>query len=239
MNATSPLTALTASQPVPGSAIASSGRLHTEPARRITPAPSAGGGDRVTISAQGREEAARAANQDTAPATAATDKKRSAGSPAAGPAELDMAELRMVERLKLRDREVKAHELAHLANAGQYATGGPSYTYQQGPDGRRYAVGGEVPIDISAEQAPEATIQKMRTVRRAAMAPANPSAADRNIAALASRKEAEARQEMRQEENEKQAARPDNTDAGKTAPPDTSTAENTGPAVSPQRRMTS
>ncbi len=150
-----------------------------------------------------------------------------------------MAELRMVERLKLRDREVKAHELAHLANAGQYATGGPSYTYQQGPDGRRYAVGGEVPIDISAEQTPEATIQKMRTVRRAAMAPANPSAADRNIAALAGRKEAEARQKMRQEESEEQAATPDNTDATETAPADTDTAEKTGPAGSPQRRMTS
>ncbi|NOQ47505.1 MAG: catalase, partial [Desulfobulbaceae bacterium] len=100
--------------------------------------------------------------------------------------------------LKQRDREVRAHEQAHLANAGQYA-GGPSYSYQQGPDGKRYAVGGEVPIDVSKKRTPEQTIQKMRTVRRAALAPANPSSADRSIAASASRKEAEARRELQNE----------------------------------------
>ncbi len=132
-----------------------------------------------------------------------------------GPAELDAAQLRVLERLRLRDREVKAHELAHLANAGQYATGGPSYTYQQGPDGRRYAVGGEVPVDLSNEQTPEATIRKMQAVRRAAMAPANPSAADRNIAALAGRKEAEARQKLEREQEDGTEGRAEPGQVGK------------------------
>ncbi|MGE4560890.1 MAG: putative metalloprotease CJM1_0395 family protein, partial [Desulfobulbus sp.] len=99
-----------------------------------------------------------------------------------------------------RDQEVKAHEMAHLATAGQYARGGASYTYQQGPDGRRYAIGGEVPIDLSEEKTPEETIQKMQTIKRAAMAPAEPSSTDRSVAANATAMESRARQEVQAEE---------------------------------------
>lgn len=106
----------------------------------------------------------------------------------------------MVQELRQRDQEVKTHEMAHLASAGQHARGGPTYTYQQGPDGRRYAVGGEVPIDISKEKTPEATLEKMRAVKRAALAPAEPSPADRSIAAAASALESEAHRELRIEE---------------------------------------
>ena len=108
-------------------------------------------------------------------------------------------ELKQLSELKGRDREVRAHEQAHLSVAGQYAAGGASYTFQRGPDGNSYAIGGEVPIDISSETTPEATILKMRTVRRAALAPADPSGADRQIAAQASAKELQARQEMTEE----------------------------------------
>ncbi len=206
-------------------------RLRSEPVQRVTPAPAstgtAGGGDRVSISVQGRQRAEQAAGQSD-PGPGPSESKKT-GTPASRPADLDMAELRMVERLKLRDREVKAHELAHLANAGQYAAGGPSYTYQQGPDGRRYAVGGEVPIDISSERTPEATIQKMRTVRRAAMAPANPSAADRNIAALAGRKEAEARRELEREQAGEEPAGVEDTGAPAVDNDETGPAEGHGP----------
>ncbi len=106
-------------------------------------------------------------------------------------------ERREVEELKKRDQEVRAHEQAHLAAAGGYAAGGPRYTYKTGPDGKRYAVGGEVPIDVSeVPNNPEATLQKALTVRRAALAPANPSAADRAIAAKAANMAAKARREM-------------------------------------------
>ncbi|MBM9614377.1 hypothetical protein JWJ90_08745 [Desulfobulbus rhabdoformis] len=116
--------------------------------------------------------------------------------------ELTAEEEQMVQELKQRDQEVKTHEMAHLAAAGQYAAGGASYTYQQGPDGRRYAVGGEVPIDVSEEKTPEETIQKMQAVKRAAMAPAEPSSADRSIAANATATESRARTEMQSEEAE-------------------------------------
>lgn len=99
-------------------------------------------------------------------------------------------------QLQSRDQEVRAHEQAHLAVAGPYARGGAAYVYQRGSDGRLYAVGGEVAIDVGKERTPEATIRKMQTVRRAALAPLNPSAADRQIAARASLLLAQAQQEL-------------------------------------------
>ncbi len=107
-------------------------------------------------------------------------------------------ELKILTELKVRDAEVRSHEQAHLSVAGQYAAGGASFSYTTGPNGKRYATGGEVPIDLSREDTPEATIVKMRTVRRAALAPADPSAADRAIASQASAKEAQARKELQE-----------------------------------------
>jgi hypothetical protein len=105
-------------------------------------------------------------------------------------------EMKLVKELQRRDVEVRAHEQAHLAAAGQYAAGRASFSYTTGPNGKRYAIGGEVPIDIGKEKTPDATIQKMRAVRRAALAPASPSAADRSIAAQASATESQAMKEL-------------------------------------------
>ncbi|MEM9285354.1 MAG: putative metalloprotease CJM1_0395 family protein [Pseudomonadota bacterium] len=102
------------------------------------------------------------------------------------PGQLTEEEQRQVEELKARDREVRAHEQAHKTVGGRYA-GAISYDYQRGPDGRDYAVGGSVPIDVSPENDPEDTIAKMRVVIKAALAPAEPSAADRAVAAAAQR----------------------------------------------------
>lgn len=101
-----------------------------------------------------------------------------------------------VRQLKARDREVRAHEAAHASVGGQYA-GTPFFQYQKGPDGRRYAVGGEVSIDVSAvPDNPQATIRKLETVRAAALAPADPSAQDRQVAARATALIAEARRQL-------------------------------------------
>lgn len=103
----------------------------------------------------------------------------------AAPGDLNAEEKQVVEQLKARDREVRDHEQAHARVGGPYA-GEPSYTYQAGPDGKRYAVGGEVPIDVApVEGDPEATIAKMEIVKAAALAPAEPSGQDRKVAALA------------------------------------------------------
>lgn len=98
---------------------------------------------------------------------------------------LSQADLQEVEQLKTIDTKVKAHELAHLAVAGPYARGGINLQYERGPDGKNYAVGGEVSIDVSKESTPQATIDKMQVVRAAALAPADPSSQDRKVAAAA------------------------------------------------------
>lgn len=106
-----------------------------------------------------------------------------------------------IESLAARDREVRAHEQAHVAAGGQYA-GSPSYQYERGPNGVSYAVSGEVPISTGKEATPEATIAKAEIVRRAALAPAEPSPQDRRVAAAATQMEAEARRELAQQQRE-------------------------------------
>lgn len=109
---------------------------------------------------------------------------------------------RIVQELEARDREVRAHEAAHLAVGGRYVISGPSYTYQQGPDGHSYAVGGEVELDISAEAKPEATLDKAETVGRAALAPVDPSIQDRMVASRADQLATQARLEIARENRE-------------------------------------
>lgn len=118
-------------------------------------------------------------------------------------------EQRFIQKLRQRDLEVRAHEQAHLAAGGQYVTGGPSYDYQTGPDGRQYAIGGEVNIDTSPVPGdPEATADKARTLLRAALAPAEPSGQDQRVAAAARSMEIEASAEtleLQQQEREQPA----------------------------------
>lgn len=116
--------------------------------------------------------------------------------------ELTQAEKQQVSKLQARDAEVRAHEAAHLAAAGGTAAGGASFTYQKGPDGKQYAIGGEVPIDMSKGSTPEATIAKMQQVKAAATAPANPSGQDMKVAATAAVIEMQARQELSEKKNE-------------------------------------
>ena len=122
-------------------------------------------------------------------------------SQSSGDTELSPEEEKQVRELKQRDAEVRRHEQAHKAAAGSHASGGPTYEYQTGPDGKQYAVGGEVQIDTSPVQGnPQATIAKMQQIRRAALAPAEPSGQDRAVAAQAQAAEREARQELREEQ---------------------------------------
>lgn len=137
--------------------------------------------DRVTLSRQALGEQAG---------------QRQAASGLSGEQNLNEEQKQQVKELKKRDAEVKSHEQAHMASGGGLVQGGASFEYQNGPDGRMYAVGGEVKIDMSRERTPEATIRKMQQVRRAALAPAEPSGTDRAVAAQASQIEAQARVEL-------------------------------------------
>jgi hypothetical protein len=118
-----------------------------------------------------------------------------------GPDGLTEEEHRKVEDLKRRDAEVRAHEQAHSSAGGPYA-GSPRLQFTRGPDGKFYAIAGEVSIDTSAIAGnPQATIRKMQQVKRAALAPHEPSSQDRRVAAEADRKLLQARQEIREKEN--------------------------------------
>jgi len=105
-------------------------------------------------------------------------------------------EQQKVKQLKARDREVRAHEAAHKA-AGAGLTGPASYSFTTGPDGSRYAVGGEVSVDTSTVSGdPQATLLKANRIRAAALAPAEPSSQDLQVAAQAAQMAAAARQEL-------------------------------------------
>ena len=111
-------------------------------------------------------------------------------------------EQQLIRELAARDQEVRQHELSHAAAGGPYA-GAPSFEYERGPDGRLYAVGGEVSIDTSPiPNDPEATLEKAEVILRAALAVAEPSSQDRAIAARAAAMASEARAELAQQNQE-------------------------------------
>ncbi len=114
------------------------------------------------------------------------------------PQKLSPDEKQLVAKLQARDTEVRAHEAAHQAAGGGLA-GGASFTYERGPDGKMYAVGGEVPIAFKEGSTPEETIANARQVKAAAMAPANPSPQDYAVASSATTMELKAQQELLKE----------------------------------------
>lgn len=108
----------------------------------------------------------------------------------------DAAEQQEIKALQQRDREVRAHELAHAAVGGAH-TGSPSYSFEVGPDGKKYAVSGEVSVDVTPiKDDPRATIAKMKKVHAAALAPVNPSPQDLRVAATAAQHIREAQAEL-------------------------------------------
>ena len=141
---------------------------------------------------------ATTAEKTTEEATEETTEESSQTKDKTDSAPLTEEEQQQVTELQARDQEVRTHEQAHAAAGGQYA-GSPSYSFEQGPDGIKYAVDGEVSIDVSEISGdPRATISKMQQVYQAALAPAQPSAADRSVASTAQSKIAAATAELNQ-----------------------------------------
>lgn len=116
-------------------------------------------------------------------------------------------DLQQIKELKARDQVVRAHEAAHVAAGSGIVRGGASYSFQRGPDGVQYAIGGEVSIDTSKVPGdPNATLQKAEQIQAAALAPAQPSSQDRNVAARAAQMAIEARAEISQQVNQNKAS---------------------------------
>jgi hypothetical protein len=114
--------------------------------------------------------------------------------------ELTQEEKQVVSELQARDSEVRAHEAAH--QSGGASTGAASFTYQKGPDGKMYAIGGEVPVNMKAGSTPEETIANAQAVIASALAPADPSGQDQAVAASAAMMIAKAQQQIAKEKQE-------------------------------------
>ena len=105
---------------------------------------------------------------------------------AGDPLELSPEAAALVVEMQARDAQVRAQEAAHLVAAGGLAEGIPSFSYQQGPDGRSYAVGGSMIIDTSPVPGnPRATLAKARQIEAAALLPMDPSSQNESVASLA------------------------------------------------------
>lgn len=132
----------------------------------------------------------------SASSAASADSQSSSKQSTPQPQSLSPAEQRRVEELKRIDADVRAHEQAHIAAGQNLITSGPNYTYTYGPDGKQYAIGGEVGIDTSPEKKPEDNIDKGERIQAAALAPRDPSPQDYRVAAVGSQLEAQGRSDL-------------------------------------------
>ena len=119
-----------------------------------------------------------------------------------GSEELTQQEQREVSELKMTDAQVRNHEHAHKAAAGGLHTSGPNYEYETGPDGRKYAVAGDVNVSYSHSSDPEVNLRNAQQLKASALAPADPSSQDRKGAPQAEMEIAQARQEILEEQNQ-------------------------------------
>jgi len=101
-----------------------------------------------------------------------------------GPGQLSPAEKRVVAELQERDREVRNEENRHKAAAGKFA-GEPQYVYRRGPDGKLYAVEGEVPINVDVTGTADDRKAALRRVEAAAVSVQSPSSGDFGAVATA------------------------------------------------------
>jgi hypothetical protein len=135
-----------------------------------------------------------------------TRAERPAASRAVAATQLTPEEQQQVQKLRQIDLKVRAHEQAHLSAAAGLAISGASFETVRGPDGKQYAVAGEVSIDVSPAQTPEQTIDKARRIQAAALAPADPSAQDKAVAAAAAQMQLQAQAELSRKKNEESQA---------------------------------
>ncbi|WP_085299980.1 putative metalloprotease CJM1_0395 family protein [Cognaticolwellia mytili] len=120
-----------------------------------------------------------------------------------------LAETQEIRSLESRDKEVRTHEMAHASVGGAF-TGSPSYSFEIGPNGKKYAVEGEVSVDLTPVAGdPKETIAKMKRVQAAALAPASPSAQDTRVAASASSIIVEAQADLITKNSENSESKPE------------------------------
>ena len=107
----------------------------------------------------------------------------------------------VISELEKNEREVIMHESAHISAGGRFASS-PKYTHTLGPDGKSYITGGEVSISTPSSSDPKEVIRMMEQVRKAALAPMNPSSQDLNVAAMAANAQAQAATQLAAHQSE-------------------------------------
>lgn len=192
------------------------GSAQPNPARPDAAQPDAAQPDAGTFAGDEGEGGPRRDRPETSgePSTGGRTPRR------AGTASLELSQedARRVNELRARDREVRSHEQAHISAANGLA-GSPKFELKSGPDGRQYAVNGEVSIDVSPGRTPQETLKRAATIRAAASAPAQPSGQDQNIAARAAQMAADARVELARKEAEARAPRESSGAPAPSEPP--------------------
>ncbi len=134
--------------------------------------------------------------------------------------DLNVNEKLEVMALKQMDRSVRRHEQTHMRTAQNLSVGTPTFEYAIGPDGKKYAIGGEVNVNFSiVDEDPRATVEKALRIQRTALAPSDPSPKDFQSANEARIMENKARRKLAREELKELD---DNTDENisKTMPKD-------------------
>ncbi len=91
----------------------------------------------------------------------------------------------LLNRLQLADSTVRNHENQHFFSAGGLAAGTPKFEFTTGPDGRQYAVAGEVAIAAVPGTDASRAARDSATIARAATAPGDASAQDVVVAGTA------------------------------------------------------
>jgi hypothetical protein len=109
--------------------------------------------------------------------------------------QLNAEQRRETQNLEQSGRQARAHERAQRAALESY-TSSVQLRYEPGPDGRRYLVEAEVPLDVTPVPGdPAATLRKMEAIRRATSS-GRPSSSARNAAAEAAQLAMRARAEL-------------------------------------------
>jgi|GEM_PF-4441125 len=110
----------------------------------------------------------------------------------------DLGELRDLQRS---DRQVRVQENLQRQMAAGFVRGAPVYEYEEGPDGRRYAVAADTEFELPDARAgdPREAARDAANARRAALASAISSPAEQAFAARAASAEARARAEITRE----------------------------------------
>lgn len=120
-----------------------------------------------------------------------------------GPEGQDSSEQKAVQELKRRDKEVRMHEAAHSSNPDLVKIGAAQFDYTIGPDGKAYATGGRVTLSTGRARTPEEALSKAEALKKAAMAPGEPSSKDFQALNSAIAMEFEARNQIYSDKNKK------------------------------------